>query len=96
MAIGIGFITGRWLRLTILLLMLQMPGTLSPILLLPGQVFTLFPFGLTLEGQYIVKNMVLISAGLVIGSTVRGGRMNIGRPSPMTANPPERFKSGQR
>ena len=26
----------------------------------------------TLEGQYIVKNLVLISAGLVIGATVRG------------------------
>jgi hypothetical protein len=26
-----------------------------------------------LEGQYILKNAVLISAGLVIGATVRGG-----------------------
>jgi hypothetical protein len=38
-------------------------------------VFTTFPFGLTLEGQYIVKNMVLIAAALVIGATVRGGRL---------------------
>jgi hypothetical protein len=34
---------------------------------------TIFPYGLTLEGQYIVKNLILISAGLVIGATVRGG-----------------------
>jgi uncharacterized membrane protein YkgB len=74
-AIGLGFLTGRALRLTILLLFLQMPGTLAPVVLLPGRVFTVFPFGLTLEGQYIVKNLVLIAAALVIGATVRGGRL---------------------
>ncbi len=73
MAIGVGFLTGKFTRLTILLLFLQMPGTLSPIVLAPSQVWETFPFGLTLAGQYMVKNLVLISAGLVIGSTVRGG-----------------------
>ena len=73
--IGLGFLTGRALRLTILLLFLQMPGTLSPIVLLPERIFTSFPFGLTLEGQYVIKNLVLISAALVIGATVRGGRL---------------------
>ncbi len=73
MAIGLGFLTGRALRLTILLLFLQMPGTLSPIVLLPERVFTTFPLGLTLEGQYIVKNMVLIAGAIVVGATVRGG-----------------------
>ncbi len=29
----------------------------------------------TFEGRYIVKNLVLIGAGLVIGATVRGGRI---------------------
>ncbi len=71
--IGIGFITGRFLRLTIFLLFLQMPGTISPVFLLPDRVFTSFPFVLTIEGQYIVKNLVLIAAALVIGATVRGG-----------------------
>ena len=73
MAIGVGFITGKFLRLTILLLFLQMPGTISPVLLQPDRVWSIFPFALTIEGQYIVKNMVLIAAGIVIGSTVRGG-----------------------
>jgi uncharacterized membrane protein YkgB len=76
--IGVGFLTGRALRLTILLLFLQMPGTLAPIVLLPERVFSTFPLGLTLEGQYIVKNMVLIAAALVIGATVRGGRLDPG------------------
>jgi uncharacterized membrane protein YkgB len=74
-AIGLGFLTGRALRITILLLFLQMPGTLAPIVLLPSRVFTVLPVGLTLEGQYIVKNVVLIAAALVIGATVRGARL---------------------
>lgn len=73
MVIGLGFITGKFMRLTILLLFLQMPGTISPVILRPDLVFTQFPLGLTLEGQYIVKNLVLISAALVVGATVRGG-----------------------
>jgi uncharacterized membrane protein YphA (DoxX/SURF4 family) len=73
--IGIGFITGRFLRLAILLLFLQMPGTLAPAVLLPERVFDVFPFVLTIEGQYIFKNFVLIAAALVIGATVRGGRL---------------------
>lgn len=74
-AIGIGFVSGRFMRITILLLFLQMPGTISPIFLNPSAVWATFPYGLTLEGQYIVKNMVLISAALVIGATVRGGQL---------------------
>ncbi|GAB4435346.1 MAG: DoxX family protein [Anaerolineae bacterium] len=76
MAIGLGLITGRWLRLTLLLLFLQMPGTALPLLVLPHAVWSSFPFGLTLEGQYIIKNLVLVGAGLVLGATVRGGRLD--------------------
>jgi hypothetical protein len=54
---------------------LQMPGTALPLVLLPQGVWTVFPFGLTIEGQYIIKNLVLIGAGLVLGGTVRGGRL---------------------
>lgn len=74
--IGLGLITGRFMRLTLLLLFLQMPGTALPLLILPDVVWTVFPYGLTLEGQYIIKNLVLIGAGLVIGGTVRGGRLD--------------------
>ena len=70
--IGLGLITGKYMRLTLLLLFLQMPGTALPLFILPEKVWTIFPYGLTLEGQYIIKNLVLISAGLVLGSTVRG------------------------
>ncbi len=74
--IGVGLITGKFMRLTLLLLFLQMPGTALPLVILPDVVWKVFPFGLTLEGQYIVKNLVLIGAGLVMGGTVRGGRLD--------------------
>jgi len=73
--IGVGLISGKFMRTTLLLLFLQMPGTAMPLFILPDVVWKVFPFGLTLEGQYIVKNLVLIGAGLVLGATVRGGRL---------------------
>jgi uncharacterized membrane protein YkgB len=75
MLIGLGLISGKFMRLTLLLLFLQMPGTATPLVLLPEVCWTSFPIGLTLEGQYIIKNLVLIGAGLVLGGTVRGGRL---------------------
>jgi len=75
MAIGLGLIVGKFMRLTLLLLFLQMPGTALPLVVLPEAVWTQFPYGLTMEGQYIIKNLVLIGAGLVLGGTVRGGRL---------------------
>jgi hypothetical protein len=59
----------------LLLLYVQMLGTLTPVVLFPHEVFVQIPFVPTLEGQYIIKNLVLISAGIAIGATVRGGRM---------------------
>ncbi|MDG5766044.1 hypothetical protein QA596_01105 [Balneolales bacterium ANBcel1] len=73
--IGVGMFVRRYMRFTILMLYLQMIGTFSPIVLLPGIVFESAPFALALEGQYIFKNVVVIAAALVIGATVRGGRL---------------------
>lgn len=70
-AIGVCLLVRPLTRLALLLLFLQMPGTFLPLILLPEVVFARFPFVPTLEGQYIVNNLVLISAGLVIGGTVR-------------------------
>jgi uncharacterized membrane protein YkgB len=75
MAIGLGLITGLFLRMTLLLLFLQMPGTLLPLFVTPEAVWNSFPFGLTLEGQYIVKNLALITSAIVLGASVRGGRI---------------------
>ena len=65
--IGLGLLTGKFMRLTLLLLFLQMPGTFLPVFLFPEIVFVSIPFVPTIEGQYIFKNLVLISAGIVLG-----------------------------
>ena len=73
--IGIGLIAGRFLRATLFLLAVQMLGTFLPLVFYPDETFTKFPIAPTLEGQYIIKNLVLIGAAMVVGSTVRGGRI---------------------
>jgi len=73
--IGLGLLLGICLRATLLLLWLQMAGTVTPAIIFPQEVFSQFPFVPTFEGQYIIKNLVLISAGIVVGATVRGGRL---------------------
>lgn len=73
--IGLGLLTGKLLRITLALLWLQMLGTITPIFIFPAEVFVRAPFLPTLEGQYIIKNIVLISASIVVGATVRGGRI---------------------
>ena len=74
-AIGLALVSGRWLRVTLLLLLGQMLGTITPLLFFPHETFTSFPFAPTLEGQYIIKNLVLVSAAIVLGGTVRGGKL---------------------
>ncbi len=69
--IGLTMCIKPLIRVSIFLLFIQMPGTFLPLILLPEVCFSNFPFGLTLEGQYIVKNLIIISAALVVGSTVR-------------------------
>lgn len=66
-AIGVCLIYPPLTRLGLLLLALQMPGTFLPLVLLPEVCFTVFPLGLTLEGQYIVKNLVIIGSALIVG-----------------------------
>ena len=71
--IGLGLIFGVFMRATLLLLFLQMVGTTLPVFFFPDVVFMRVPYAPTLEGQYIVKNLVLVTAALVVGATVRGG-----------------------
>jgi len=71
--IGIGLISGTFLRTTLALLFLQMLGTILPLFFFPEETFVHFPYAPTLEGQYIIKNLVIIAAAIFLGATVRGG-----------------------
>jgi uncharacterized membrane protein YkgB len=69
--IGLGFLLNKFQRTTLFLLWTQMIGAWLPLIVFPDQMFLSIPFVLTLEGQYIVKNLVLIAATFVIGACVR-------------------------
>jgi uncharacterized membrane protein YphA (DoxX/SURF4 family) len=72
--IGAGLLLGRFLRPVLLLMAVQMTGTFLPLVLFPGQTWRTAGVVPDMEGQYIIKNLVLIGGGLVVGATVRGGR----------------------
>jgi uncharacterized membrane protein YkgB len=73
-AIGVLFLFRKTIRIAIPLLAMQMAGTFLPLIILtaitfqPGHI----PYAPTMEGQYIIKNLLIISAALVVGGSVRG------------------------
>lgn len=75
--IGITFLFKKTTRIAIGLLFLQMIGTFMPLLFLPEVVYQngnsiYLP---TMEGQYILKNLMIIAAALAIGGSMyRGGK----------------------
>jgi uncharacterized membrane protein YkgB len=76
-AIGLGFLFGiatRWLALAFFA---HMAGTTLPLFVLPELVFKIAPFAPTLEGQYILKNLVLAAAGW----SVLAPRLALAKPS---------------
>jgi uncharacterized membrane protein YkgB len=68
MLIGIGLTIKRALRCALILMCIHLTGTFLAVYLAP-QLFFLkgTPFLLTADGEFVIKNMVLMAAGLVIG-----------------------------
>jgi len=73
-AIGVTFLFRSTLRIAVALLFLQMVGAFMPLVILADVTFQpgRAPYAPTMEGQYIIKNLVIIAAALVLGGTVRG------------------------
>jgi putative oxidoreductase len=70
--IGVGLVAGRALRTVLALFWLQMLGTFLVLVIQPDVAFQRRnPLLLTVEGEFVVKNLVLLTAGMVVGSTVR-------------------------
>ncbi len=65
-SIGIGFLFGFYTRVVVLVFIGHMICTFAPLFLLSELSFTHAPFAFTLVGQYIVKNIVFILAGILI------------------------------
>lgn len=70
-AIGVCILFRPLLRIGLFLMAMQMIGTFLPLILLPEVIYIKFPFVMTLEGQYIIKNLILIGAGMIVGSHAR-------------------------
>jgi hypothetical protein len=65
-AVGICLVMPRLRPFGLVLLLVHLVGTPLPFILLPDDCFVHFPYALTLEGQYIVKNLTLASAALLL------------------------------
>jgi uncharacterized membrane protein YphA (DoxX/SURF4 family) len=72
-AIGLMLISGRFLRTGLILLAGCALGWMSPLVLFPADLFT--GGGPTLEAQYILKDIVLGAAALVVAAKALGARM---------------------
>ena len=81
--IGICLLANRWMRLAVWLLAVQLIGILAPVVLLTGRLFSGPYHAPTLEGQYVLKDIILVAAGMVIAAgTFRGGRLVRDEPLP--------------
>ncbi len=66
--IGLLLICNIFTSRIVLLALLHMCGTFIPLILQPDIIFSELPFGLSLVGQYILKNIVIICALFVLSS----------------------------
>jgi putative oxidoreductase len=70
--IGLTLVTGRFVRLGLVVLAGALLGIMSPLVLFPDD---LFGGGPTIVAQYVVKDIVLVAGGLVVAAHALGGRI---------------------
>ncbi|HKX73812.1 MAG TPA: DoxX family membrane protein [Acidimicrobiia bacterium] len=69
--VGLGLLAAKLMRVTLFLFALQMLGTFLVLVIRPDIAFQEGnPLLLTVEGEFVVKNLVLLAAGLVVGAQV--------------------------
>jgi len=64
--VGLLLMIRKWIKPALVLLFLHMICTFTPFIFFPNQTFNVAPYGLSLIGQYIVKNIIIVAAGLVL------------------------------
>lgn len=69
--LGLSLITGRGLRHVVYPLTLWAIAILSPLVLFPGELFSGPDHAPTLAGQYVLKDVILLAASLVVMARVR-------------------------
>ncbi|MEW1952347.1 DoxX family membrane protein [Terrabacter sp. NPDC080008] len=73
--IGLTLVTGRFLRVGLVVLAGALVGIMSPLALFTAE---LFPHGPTLMGQYVLKDIVLAASALVVAAYALGARLHAG------------------
>src|SRR4051794_26632593 len=71
--IGLTLLTGRFVKVGLLVMAMALVGILSPLVLFPDQMWS--GNGPTLTGQYVFKDIVLAAAGLVVAAHALGARL---------------------
>ncbi len=74
--VGLAMVLDRRRQTVVALLLAHMACTALPLVLLPEIIWGEFPVSLTLEGQYIVKNVIIVAAATVVGATAHGGHLS--------------------
>lgn len=64
--IGLLLLSSRFIRIAVPLAIIHLVFTFTPFFFFPGEVFNLSMNSLSLLGQYILKNLIIISALLMI------------------------------
>ncbi|MEP7107851.1 MAG: DoxX family protein [Ferruginibacter sp.] len=73
--VGLLLIAGLQTKKVLVFLLLHMACTFTPLLFFPDVSFKIAPYGFTLVGQYIMKNIIIISAAWVLWQTVPGKKL---------------------
>jgi uncharacterized membrane protein YkgB len=71
-ALGIVLILSVWRHVAFYILLLHMICTFVPLFFFEDISFTDTPYAFTLVGQYIMKNLIIICAALVLNAHARG------------------------
>jgi uncharacterized membrane protein YphA (DoxX/SURF4 family) len=65
-ALGVMLLLCRYMKVVLLLMFIHMSFTFTPFIFFPQQTFMHLPYDFTLLGQYIMKNIIIISGGMVL------------------------------
>lgn len=94
--IGVCFLIGsdRLMRAAVWVLAAQFVGILSPLVIEPGHLFSGPHHAPTLQGQYVLKDIILVAAGMVVAAgAFRGGKLVRAEPQVDPAAGPEPISS---
>jgi len=86
--VGLAFIFHIWLRAAAVVFFLHMLGTFAPLIVLPELTFKVAPLAPTMEGQYILKNLVFVAAGwaILLPEILPAGRTSASSAALQTSN----------